>query len=220
MSTDTKSKQVTAWLEGAVEEGEAGRSWWLLMPLMRLLSNGKPVTDAELADHVGRPLDQVRQILDGLPSLERNETSAITGMGITLKPTPHRFTIDGEDTVLYAFCAMDTLLFPAVLNRTVHIESTCPATGTTIRVTATPDGVTSVHPAEAVVSQLTPSEVSRIRANVCALGHFFASTEAARPWTEAHPDGFTVPIADSAEVVGAFNDYFDRQEAEAKGGCC
>lgn len=219
MNTDTKSKQVTEWLEGAVEQGEAGRNWWLLMPLMRLLSNGRPVTDTGLAEAVERPLDEVRAILDGLPSLERDETGDITGFGITLKPTPHRFTIDGEDTVLYAYCAMDTLLFPSVLDRTVHVESTCPATGETVRVTATPGGVTSVDPALAVVSQLTPDDTSRIRADICAVGHFFASPEAARPWTEAHPDGFTVPIADSAEVVGAFADYFDRQEAEAK-GCC
>lgn len=219
MSTDTKSKQVTAWLEGAVERGEAGRNWWLLMPLMRLLAGGMPVADAELADHVGRPLAEVREILDGLPSLERDETGAITGFGITLRPTPHRFTIDGEEAVLYAFCAMDTLLFPSVLGRTVYVESICPATGATISVTATPKGVTSVDPAGAVVSQLTPDDVSRVRADVCSVGHFFASAEAARPWTQAHPDGFTVPIADSADILDAFNDYFNRQEA-AGPACC
>jgi alkylmercury lyase len=114
---------------------------------------------------------------------------------------------------------MDTLLFPSVLGRTVHVESTCPATGQAIRVTVTPDAITSVNPAEAVVSQLTPGDVSRIRADVCALGHFFASAEAARPWTEAHPDGFTVPIADSTEVTGAFTAYFERQEAAGPTSC-
>ncbi|GAB3225417.1 organomercurial lyase MerB [Glycomyces halotolerans] len=216
---DTRSRQVTEWLEGAVEQGEAGRNWWLLTALMRLLAEGEPVTERQLAEHVGRPLEAVRAILDELPSLERDDDGDLVGFGLTLRPTAHRFMIEDEDTVLYAFCAMDTLLFPSILDRTVHVESTCPATGATIRVTATPTGVTRVDPAGAVVSQLTPEDTSRIRTDVCAVGHFFASPEAARPWTQAHPDGFTVPIADSAEVVDAFADYFDRQETAGPSHC-
>ncbi|GAB3221288.1 hypothetical protein GCM10027447_06760 [Glycomyces halotolerans] len=39
----------------------------------------------------------------------------------------------------------------------------------------------------ATVSEVTPDDTSRIRDDICAAGHFFASAEAVRRWIEAHP---------------------------------
>jgi hypothetical protein len=67
----------------------------------------------------GRTGHQVRQALARLPDTEYDETGRIIGYGITLDPTPHRFEVDGRR--LYTWCALDTLIFPAVLCRAARV---------------------------------------------------------------------------------------------------
>lgn len=81
------------------------------------------------------------------------------------------------------------------------IESACPATGRGIRVEATPDRILSADPATAVVSRIRPdAAVADVRAEICALGSFFASLHAAADWQAHHPDGALVPIREDFEV--------------------
>lgn len=41
--------------------------------------------------------------------------------GLNLRSTPHWFTIDGKK--LYTWCALDTLIFPPILDREAYIEA-------------------------------------------------------------------------------------------------
>jgi len=165
---------------------------WLWRPLLQLLALGEPVTTDGLAQATGRTADEVRQALAGLPDTEYDEQGRIIGHGITLRPTPHRFAVDGRQ--LYTWCALDTLIFPAVLGHPARVESPCHGTGVPVHLTVEPDKITSVDPATAVVSIVTPDACSSIRTAFCNQVHFFASPGAAQPWLDQHPKPPPYPL--------------------------
>jgi alkylmercury lyase len=167
----------------------------LAQPLLTLLTLGQPVSVEQLAAAAGRSVKQVADSLRGVPSVELDEQGRVVGMGITLNPTPHQFEVDGAD--LFTWCALDTLIFPALIGRTAHVSSPCHATGAPIRLTVSPDGVCDIAPSTAVVSIVTPDDVTAIRTSFCDEVHFFASAAAAGPWLAVHPGAAVLPINDA-----------------------
>ena len=97
------------------DPGESGLDAGLLVPLLRLLVDGDPVSIEELAAAAGRTVDDVRRGLAAVPDTEYDAQGRILGQGLTLRPTNHRFTVAGEE--LYTWCALDTLIFPALVER-------------------------------------------------------------------------------------------------------
>lgn len=166
----------------------------LVPPAVALLAAGEPVELARLAEAAGWPLAKVETALAGFPRVDWDDHGRLAGLGLTLRPTGHRFTVDGH--VLFTWCAMDTLLFPLVLGRAAQVASTCPATRQPVSLTVAPDGISGLTPATAVVSQVTtPDPVADIRTTVCDHGHFFASADAALDWLAGHPGGTVQPVA-------------------------
>src|SRR5579875_1795138 len=137
----------------------------LYRPLLRLLADGQPVRIEDLAATAGRPVDDIRQTVASLPDIELDGHGRIVGYGLTLRETPHHFEVDGKR--LYTWCALDTLVFPALLGRSARIDSPCHGTGTPIRITVEPTGVTSVDPETAVVSIVAPVERAGVRSAFC-----------------------------------------------------
>lgn len=180
---------------------ESGLETWLWLPLLRLLALGDPVGVADLAAAVGRPAEEVRRALEAVPDTEYDGSGRIIGQGLTQRSTPHRFEVDGEQ--LYTWCALDTLIFPILLDTPATIESTSPTSDQTIRVTVTPDRVTSVEPATAVVSLVNPADMSSVRSSFCNQVHYFTSAEDARPWLESHPDGEVTVVRDAYRLAAA-----------------
>jgi alkylmercury lyase len=163
---------------------------------IRLLADGEPVTLERLAGAAGRPVGDVEAALDAQTSAERDDQGRLMGLALTLRPTPHRFTVDGRR--LFAWCATDTLMLPVVIGRPAVAESTCPQTGQPIRLEVAPDGVQRVDPATAVVSAVRPAgELADVRADACVHGHFFSSTGATTSWSEAHPDGHVLTVGEA-----------------------
>lgn len=185
--------------ERLVSPKETGLDPALLVPLLRLLAAGEPVAISDLAREAGRSEDDTRTALAATPETEYDEDGRIVGQGLTLRPTRHRFTVDGEE--LYTWCALDTLIFPVVIDRAARVESTSPTGGGTIRLTATPSGVTAVEPAVAVVSLVNPEDLSSIRSSFCNQVHYFTSPEDAQPWLAAHPGGEVLPVADAYRLA-------------------
>lgn len=193
----------------------------LWVPLVRLLAAGEPVDLGDLAQAAGRTLEQTRQAVAATPETEYDDQGRIIGQGLTLRPTRHRFTLDGDE--LYTWCALDTLIFPALLERSATIESTSPTSGSTIRVTANPTGVTTVDPATAVVSLVNPEDLSSIRSSFCNQVHYFASPEDARPWLDEHPDGEVLPVRDAYRLAVEMTTTMLEQLAPSDSqvhGCC
>ncbi|MCZ4570206.1 organomercurial lyase MerB [Rhodococcus erythropolis] len=173
----------------------------LFVPLLRLLAEGEPVTVAELATASGQPEDAVRRGLSAVPDTEYDDDGRVLGLALTLRPTPHRFTVAGRQ--LYTWCALDTLFFPSLIGKAATIESTSPGGGTVVRVTTGADGtITSVQPDTAVLSLLIPEDEGPVRSSFCNQVHYFASREEARPWLDTHPDGEVLDI-EAAHRVGA-----------------
>jgi alkylmercury lyase len=134
------------------------------------------------------------------PGVDWDTDGRIVGFGATLRPTLHRFTAHDGRTI-YGFCASDALTYPVILARPGRIESTCPSTGQPIRVEVTPDRVVLADPETAVVSRIRPdAAVADVRAEICALGNFFASPRAAADWQAHYPHGALVLIAEDFEV--------------------
>ena len=170
----------------------------LWVPLMRLLSQGDPVDIADLAAAAGRTIPEVRAALAAVPDTEYDGEGRIIGQALTLRPTQHRFEMNGKQ--LYTWCALDTLIFPALLGATARVESACHATGAPILLNSGAGSVTGVQPATAVVSLINPEDMSSIRSAFCNQVHFFASAETAQPWLDANTDGSIVPIAEALRL--------------------
>lgn len=167
----------------------------LLRPLLRLLAAGEPVTADQLAAATGRSTATIRHVLATMPDTEYDGQGRITGYGLTLNPTPHRYRTAGR--TLYTWCALDTLVFPAVLGHTAQVSSPCRATGEPVRLTATPDGPTGVEPDTAVVSMVACQDPASVRTGFCNQIHFFARAQAAQDWLADHPGSRVLPVADA-----------------------
>lgn len=197
MSTPAESlaAQLTTAFNGA---GAASARPWLWRPLLQLIAQGHPVGLDDIATATGHSADDIRAALAAMPDTEYDPDGRVVGAGLTQLPTPHRFQID--DQALYTWCALDTLVFPAVLDRPAHVTSTCHTTVAPIRLTVTPDEVTDVHPATAVVSVLIPDAPASIRSVFCNHVHFFADPAAAQPWLAEHPDATVLPVAEAYQL--------------------
>jgi alkylmercury lyase len=168
----------------------------LLPYAIRLLSEGEPVEVGRLAAAAGRTLEEVATALDEQASAERDGDGRLVGLALTLRPTPHRFTVD--ERTLYAWCATDTLVFPVMLGKPGVVESTCPQTGQPIRIELTPDAVERLDPPAAVMSALRPiGKLADMRAATCNHGHFFSSAAASANWVRQHPDGYVYPVEEA-----------------------
>ena len=181
----TEIQEIVTRLDQQSNKGEGGESMkWLFRPLLQMLA-GESVTIEDMATTTGKPVEEVKKVLQSLPSVEIDEQGRVVGLGLTLIPTPHHFTVDGKQ--LYAWCALDTLIFPALIGRSVNIESPCHSTGEPIRLNVEPDHIVSVEPSTAVVSIVTPDDMSSIRTAFCNEVHFFSSPNATEDWLDQHP---------------------------------
>ncbi|WP_458040883.1 MULTISPECIES: organomercurial lyase MerB [Bacteria] len=192
---DTPSRRL---LERLADSGQNGLDPVVLIPLLKLLAHGEPVEVADLAAAAGLSDTEVRARLAAVPDTEYDDAGRIVGQGLTLRPTPHRLTVDGQE--LYTWCALDTLIFPTLLERAARVESVSAASGQPITIAVEPDRVTRVGPATAVVSVLNPDGAS-IRSSFCNQVHFFTSNEDAADWLADHPEGQVLPVADAYQLA-------------------
>lgn len=164
----------------------------LFEPIARLLLRGRPAGIDEIAASAGQAPEQVREALSALPDVEWDASGRVVGLGLTLKPTRHRFRAGGQD--LYTWCALDGLLLPRVLRVEAEIESQDAVTGEPVRLRVGPDGVVSAEPAAAVMSVVDLDRAESLRASFCEYVHFFRSAETAAGWLATHPGARVVPV--------------------------
>ncbi len=167
----------------------------LLVTLLRELAKGSPVSKDALAQSLGWPVDRVGAVLEMAPVTEYDDNGNVIGYGISLRKTQHAFEIDGQR--LYTWCALDTLIFPAVIGKTARVLSHCPQTGEPILLPVTPDEVRRLEPAVAVVSLLMPGTSPDIRSSFCCHVHFFACASAGETWSSGHAGSEIVSVAEA-----------------------
>jgi alkylmercury lyase len=185
-------------LAHALADSRSRERMILFLPLVRLLANGTPVAPAQLAAALGWPVTQVTEALRQCEEIVFDEQGRIVGAGLSLVPTPHRFTVQGR--TLYAWCALDTLLFPIWLGCEARISSSCPATGIPVHLIVTPQGIVQLDPASAVLSVRMPPGLAsycNIREAFCVHSLFFANRQAAATWQASHPDGQVLSLEEA-----------------------
>ncbi|GAB3043386.1 organomercurial lyase MerB [Parafrigoribacterium mesophilum] len=183
------------------------------VPLLRLLAHGQPVEVWDLAAATGRTITQTREALDAISDTEYDEHGRIIGRGLTLQPTQFHFEVNKRP--LFTWCALDTLIFPAILGTAARIESSCPATSTPILVHIDAAGAAKARPTTTVVSLIDTNRTRSIRSEFCNQVHFFASAEAAQPWLESHASGFVLPVVEAGQL-GRRMAHALVEEAESK----
>ncbi|GAC1608135.1 MAG: organomercurial lyase MerB [Ramlibacter sp.] len=169
----------------------------VFVALLRELAKGSPVPVLALAEASGQSLDQVDAVLRQAPDVECDPAGNIVGYGITLRQTPHAFEVEGRG--LYTWCALDTLMFPALIGKSARVHSLCPETGMPVSLTVDPHELCAVEPADAAVSLAVPQ--TEIRQSFCCQVHFFASRAAGDRWALRHP-GVEVVSVEAAFLLG------------------
>jgi len=167
----------------------------IVPPTLDLLARGKPASPEEIAATSAKSPEEVQAALDRFPNAEWDEQGRVVGLGLTLQLTPHRLEVEGR--TLFAWCALDALLFPALLGRPASIESPCRGTGELVHIEVTSAGIERVEPTAAVVSIVVARDLANFRRVSCNNAHFFSSPEAASRWLEKHPEATVLPAEDA-----------------------
>ncbi len=191
-------EELTDVLDRSFRESGSVEGYAMFRHLILLLAEGQPVTPERIATVLKRSPEEIKATLRKLPSIELDEHGNVVGAGLTLRPTPHRFTIN--DRTMFTWCALDALMFPGLLGQTVQVESPCVATGAPVRVKVAPDGVEQVEPLGAVVSLVAPDVSADIRRSFCDYVNFFSSNEAASQWLREHPSATTLPVKEAYQL--------------------
>lgn len=181
----------------------------LTVRLWREIARGGPVSP-ERVEQIASALDieqqTAREVLDKM--CERDGDGNVVGIaGLSQNQHPHRFTVNGIQ--LATWCAWDSLFLPVMLQQTAEVSSSCPTTRETIRLTITPEGVTSYQPASAVISIVIPQpttsgleSVEEIWMTFCHHVHFFASPQAAQEWVAARGQEIAILTIEEAFELG------------------
>jgi len=175
----------------------------LLVPLLRELAKGRPVSQTTLAKSLDWPAQQVNAVLERTTSTEYDSDGNIVGYVLTLRETSHIFEIDGRR--LYAWCALDTLMFPALIGQTARVSSHCAATGAPVSLTVSPNEIRDIAPTDAAVSLVLPQETADIRQSFCCHVHFFASVVTAKDWASKHQGVEIVSVQDAFRLGQELN---------------
>ena len=172
----------------------------LCCQMIHRLARGTPVAPTTLQSALQIDQHELEQRLTGLPETEVDQEGNILGLGVILVPTAHLFQLNGS--MLYTWCAFDTVLFPPSLHIQAHVHSTCPVTGQAITFVATPEGeIRDLTPLSSVLSLFIPeSRLDCVRATFCDQSLFFESEQAASAFLSAHPGVLILPIEEAAFV--------------------
>ena len=169
--------------------------------LVRLVACGHPVTRERLASALQMTAGQVAEVLAGLADLEVYPRGNVVGWGLTFIPTSHRFRLNGQQ--FYTWCALDALIYPALLQLPASVESSCPVSGARVKLLVTPTGVLDLAPASAIVSLVIPEQGSSCngdRGSFCNQSLFFRSRQDALTWRASSPTVRLLSVAEAFQV--------------------
>jgi alkylmercury lyase len=188
--------------------------------LFRMLAEGEAVSHERLAERLTLPVDDVSATLAAFPAVFHDRKGRIVAFwGLGLGKTGHRVEVEGR--TVYAWCFPDTLYFPRVLGKSVHVRSTSP-TGEEFSLLVRPDGVESVWPAGAVVSfvQLEGKQFDdNVISNFCHYQYPFTSEEEGNRWAkEQSTDLLMLTVEECFELMARIADALFGDALEPSSG--
>lgn len=202
MTTPSIADLTTTWTQRSAVTNNLSRVG------VRLLAEGKPVTAAALAEATGMAVDDAASYIGSAQRFGIEvEDGALVGAALTLRPTRHRFKVRGND--LYTWCGFDALFLPIILEERAEVASTCPVTGTEVRLTVEPDGtVSEASPSTTVVAVVGDDVTSTCTSAgpdsaICTQMPFLASREAGAHWLADHPGVAVVDLDQARQIARA-----------------
>ncbi|HEX8983577.1 MAG TPA: organomercurial lyase [Ktedonobacterales bacterium] len=177
----------------------------LLLWVIRQLAHGYPLTPQQVDQGIaelGIASDAAHQFLREVA--ERDADNQIIGaMGLSLSLSDHPHQMSVGSTLLSAWCALDTLFLPAMLQQTVTVTSPSPVNGELILLKVSPERVVEVSPPNAVLSYMLIDPFQSDLASVHALWgafcchiHFFGSHDEAERWIKGRTDIVVLTVED------------------------
>lgn len=190
----------------------------LLNRIFQLLAQGGPISRGDVhnaAAELGIDLATADELVDSWA--ERDDAGDVVGLGVTYNPTPHRMTVDGAD--MWAWCAIDTLIFAILLDKEITVESDAPRRHGTTHVRVGPAGVLHVEPANAVITwptrernQVDLSSTSAIWGTFCHHSFLFPSREDAERWAAGRDDIEILTLDEGFAIAQALAGAWSRYE--------
>jgi alkylmercury lyase len=181
----------------------------LTVRLWREIARGGPVSPQRV-EQIASTLDIEQQTAHEVLNkmCEQDGEGNVVGIaGLSQNQHPHRFTVNGIR--LATWCAWDALFLPVMLQQTAEVSSQCPVTGEVIRLTITPEGVTSYQPASAAITivipqptTIGPASVEEIWTTFCHHVYFFSSPQAAQEWVAARGQEIAILTIEEAFELG------------------
>lgn len=185
-----------------------------LEALRQLIATGEPVAPASVAWEVRAAPGRVAATLGsfaeaGITFFDEQgrivSTWGVTVAGAPFAMTRHRLEIDGR--VVHPWCALDHFVPTYYLGVSGKVSSLPPGVEEPVTFALSPDGVTELDPAGAVISVLVADRavMRDVRARFCHYVNFFPSEETAREWASRQEGryGF-VPVE---EAHGWIDEY-------------
>jgi len=165
VSDATLDELIEAWsaADAGLSTAEIDRRILGFGALVRAIAEHGRATPAAFAEATGLSPAEASKVIGGLAAggIQVDDAGDVVGAALTTLPTPHRFRVRQRD--LFAWCALDTLFLPGLLNETAEIHSSCPETGTEVHLTVSPDRVEACRPRGAVLSVVNPHALGRDR---------------------------------------------------------
>lgn len=177
----------------------------LLLVLLRELAKGRPVSRTMLARSLDWSDERVVAVLEQSTNAECDDDGNVVGYGLTLRETAHVMEFGGRR--LYAWCALDTLIFPTLLGRVARVSGHCAATGQPISLTVAPHEIRNVAPTCSAVSLVHPNPTMDIRRSFCCHVQFFASARIANEWIATQPRAEVVSVHQAFCLGRALGQY-------------
>ena len=181
--------------------------------LYRELAKGSPVSATQFAAALDVPVESAEDLLgrDSIRGLVYpDEEGNVLGFGgLAAAPMPHKLHLD--ERTLWTWCAWDSLFIPEILGEQAQVESRDPHTGSTIRLTVTPEGVRSQEPETTVVSfvalnaELFNSSADNVMGSFCHFVFFFESRESGEAWATKHEGTFLLTLDEAADLAKRLN---------------
>ena len=180
--------------------------------LYRELAKGQPVDAEHLGLALGGSAAEARAFLerDSLKAFAyRDDQGRVLGFGgLTTARMHHQLELEGR--TLWTWCAWDTLFLPEILGQRGRVMSPDPETGEAVRLTVTPQEITSADPRHAVVSFLLPDahefvSAANVVKTFCHFIFFFASRASGERWVAKHPGTFLYSLGDAFGLAKRFN---------------
>ncbi len=161
MSSYSVRELIEAWSGGGTSglaEAESDRQILTFTALVKLIAENGFASPEAFARETGLSLGASADLLVDLAAsgMEVDGNGHVVGAALTTRRTPHRLLLGGRD--LYAWCALDTLFLPGLLDQTAEVRSTCPVTGAEIRLTVAPDRVEECAPPGTVLTVVVPGD--------------------------------------------------------------